>query len=126
MFFVTDGTVVIHANGSCALKPQDHPGEADKVVGEGIVAKGDVFGEGGLFPELGPWRRESVSALTWVSAYTLNAAALRDITAEYPEVQLLQTQPPTPSLSTLSRNHTACCVLKRILCFAVSVHPILR
>jgi CRP-like cAMP-binding protein len=88
MFFVLDGTVVVHANGPCALKAQDPPGEADKVVGEGIVTQGDVFGEAGLFPtELGPWRRESVSALTWVSAYTLNAAALRDISAEYPEVQ---------------------------------------
>ena len=101
MFFIIDGTVAVHANRSCSLKALDHPaaatGEdevdgADKVVGERVVTKGDVFGEGGLFPaELGPCRKESVSALTWVSAYTLNAAALLEISADYPEVQPIPT-----------------------------------
>ncbi len=96
MFFVIDGTVVVNATISCDLRTVDHPAvaeaggddEGDQAVGDKIVTKGDVFGEGGVFPaELGPCRRESVSALTWVSAYTLNAAALREISAEYPEVK---------------------------------------
>jgi CRP-like cAMP-binding protein len=94
MFFVVDGTVVVHADSSCspadkpAVLEDDESDNAAKVVCKGIVTKGDVFGEGGLFPaELGPCRRESVSALTWVSAYTLNSSALHEISAEYPEVR---------------------------------------
>ena len=96
MFFVTDGTVVVHTNRSCSTEALDQPAasgnlnheKATEVVTKGIVTKGDVFGEGGLFPaELGLCRRESVSALTWVCAYTLNSMALQEISAEYPEVQ---------------------------------------
>ncbi len=96
MFFVIDGTVVVRANRPCALKQLDAPdavavesgfGGADKVDGESVVTKGDVFGEGGLFPvELGPCRRETVFALTWVSVYTLSNSALWEISASYPEV----------------------------------------
>ena len=59
----------------------------DRVAGEHIVSKGDIFGEGALFPsELGDWRQENAKALSWVSACVLSAAALREITAVYPEV----------------------------------------
>jgi hypothetical protein len=96
MFFVTDGTVVVHTDRFCSKKTLDQSAasgkpeyeKATEVVSKGIVTKGDVFGEAGLFPEeLGLCRRESVSALTWVCAYTLNSAALQEISAEYPEVQ---------------------------------------
>jgi hypothetical protein len=56
--------------------------------GERLAAKGDVFGEAGLFPgELGPWRRESATTLSRVSVYVLKAAALQEIADEYPEVR---------------------------------------
>ncbi len=59
----------------------------DRVTGEHIASKGDIFGEGGLFPvELGDWRQENATALSWVSAYSLSATALREIAAVYPEV----------------------------------------
>ena len=59
----------------------------DRVAGEHMVSKGDIFGEGGLFSsELGDWRQENATALSWVSAYALSAAALREIAAVYPEV----------------------------------------
>jgi CRP-like cAMP-binding protein len=111
MFFVVDGTVVVHADSSCSQAALDLPAaleddgsdKAAEVVGEGIVTKGGVFGESGLFPvELGPCRRESVSALTWVCAYTLNSAALLEISADYPEVL-----PTSPSHSSLNPFHAS-------------------
>jgi CRP-like cAMP-binding protein len=61
----------------------------DRVAGEHIAAKGDIFGEGGLFSsELGGWRRETATALSWVSTYALSAAAVTEISAVYPEVRL--------------------------------------
>ena len=106
MFLIMDGAVVVHANAritsihadrkklpkfmdkqaALSLTAKDD-GEHEEAIGERIAAKGDVFGEGGLFPkELGLLRRESATALTWVSTYALSAAAIRDIEAEYPEV----------------------------------------
>ncbi len=55
-------------------------------AGDRIAGKGDVFGEGGLFLELGERRRESATALSWTSMYALNAASLLEIAKEYPEV----------------------------------------
>ena len=92
MFFVIDGTVVVHANSPCAVKTLNRPeeggsGDADKVDGEGIVTQGDVFGEGGLFPgELGPLRLESAKSLSFVLAFVLTAASMREIEAECPAV----------------------------------------
>jgi CRP-like cAMP-binding protein len=60
-------------------------GGAEK--GTRIVGKGDVFGECGLFTkELGLLRRESAKTQSWVSVYVLTAAALREVSLEYPEV----------------------------------------
>ncbi len=65
-----------------------NPGVADLAAGERIAGKGDVFGEGGLFPEdLGPIRLESAKALSFVSAFVLTAASMREIGAEYPAVR---------------------------------------
>ena len=56
-------------------------------MGTRIAGKGDVFGEGGLFTkELGLLRRESARTQSWMSVYVLTAAALREISLEYPEV----------------------------------------
>jgi CRP-like cAMP-binding protein len=106
MFLVVEGAVVVHAGpGLVQTDAKKLPrfmdkhaalslpaeggegGEGEEAIGERIAAKGDVFGEGGLFPaELGLVRRESATALTWVSTYALSAAAIREIEAEYPEV----------------------------------------
>jgi CRP-like cAMP-binding protein len=106
MYLVLEGAVVVHANARILALPEnerDLPKYLDRraalttnskgefggaeVRGERIASKGDVFGEGGLFPqELGLVRRESATALTWVSTYSLSAAAMQDIGAEYPEV----------------------------------------
>jgi hypothetical protein len=49
--------------------------------------KGDIFGEGCLFPDvLGLHRRESASAVSCVSAYALKGSDLKAISEEYPEV----------------------------------------
>jgi hypothetical protein len=117
MYFVLDGSVLVHAvkclvtiddkllqNGTPSAK--EHKTTLNRrtsgtegsssnlgihgrgsVAGEHIVSKGDIFGEGGLFPsELGDWRQENATALSWVSAYALSAAAMREIAAVYPEV----------------------------------------
>ena len=104
MYLVLDGTVVIHTQqaASCsdlqaqeyqpatrAGEGRDGDSEVLKATGKGerLIGKGDVFGEAGLFPaELGPHRRESVTTLSRVMAYVLNAAALQAIADEYPEV----------------------------------------
>ena len=118
MYFVLDGTVLVHAvrcmltfgDGTVlgASPPAQRPQTTvthralgvessassfrnrygrDRVAGEHIATKGDIFGEGGLFSsELGDWRQENATALSWVSAYALSPAALREIAAEYPEV----------------------------------------
>ena len=53
------------------------------------MEKGDIFGEGCLFPdELGVHRRERASAVSIVSVYALQASALLEIAEEYPEVCL--------------------------------------
>ncbi len=106
MFFVVQGSVVLHAAPRAAAPgprgrmqthqppaPEQLPGGFGKdggttvaAAGERIAGKGDVFGEGGLFSELGMWRRENATALSWVSAYVLSAATLLEITKKYPEV----------------------------------------
>jgi CRP-like cAMP-binding protein len=106
MYLIIEGNVVVHANARifdadamriprfmdkhAAALPifgKYEKGEGKEAMGERIAAKGDVFGEDGLFPkELGLLRRESATALTWVSVYVLSAAAVRDIECEYPEV----------------------------------------
>ncbi len=105
MYFIVDGSVVLHAaprhTATSPLElgpmqasqplPQGSRTEGGAptaaAAGERIAGKGDVFGEGGLFPELGTRRRESATALSWVSAYMLNAEALAEIAKEYPEVR---------------------------------------
>jgi CRP-like cAMP-binding protein len=104
MFLVIEGAVVVHANDRittgegkklpdfmdrhAALSITGDAGcEREETIGERIAAKGDIFGEGGLFPkELGLVRRESATALTWVSTYALSAAAMQEVESEYPEV----------------------------------------
>ena len=112
MFLIVDGSVVLHAaprpggpgpSGREGWTQTSQPpaqqlpegsskgggtmvATVESAAGERIAGKGDVFGEGGLFPELGLWRRESAMALSWVSAYVMNAAALLEIAREYPEV----------------------------------------
>jgi CRP-like cAMP-binding protein len=112
MYLVVDGTVVLHTHlappcsertielqaQQCeqqqALRAnEDRVGDSGvvKSAGKGkrLAGKGDVFGEAGLFPaELGPHRQESVTTLSRVMAYVLNAAALQEIAGEYPEVRL--------------------------------------
>ena len=109
MYLVVDGAVVLRTRFTAApsTDPQAQQqqqqlagsageggdsGAAAKAAGgkgERLVGKGDVFGEAGLFPgELGPCRRESVTTLSRVSVYVLNAAALQEIEDEYPEVRL--------------------------------------
>ena len=103
MYLIVDGSVALHAAprqgtpgfGGRSQAPQQPPeGVGDdgcttveSAVGERIAGKGDVFGEGGLFPELGLRRRESATALSWVSVYMLNASTLLEIAKEYPEVR---------------------------------------
>jgi CRP-like cAMP-binding protein len=105
MYFILEGVVLVHANARILDLPaneKDLPKFLDRhaalniaegqfggpeVRGERIYAKGDVFGEGGLFPqELGLLRRECATALTWASMYSLSAAAMQNVGAEYPEV----------------------------------------
>ena len=109
MYFVMDGTVLIHAvrclvssdlqqepllsqlqHHSKAVGPEESSRNMkgrERVAGEHIVSKGDIFGEGGLFPsELGCWRHENAMALSWVSAYALSATSLCEIAKLYPEV----------------------------------------
>lgn len=63
-------------------------GAVDLAAGERIAGKGDVFGEGVLFPEaLGPLRLESAKTLSFVSVFVLTAASMREIEAEYPAVR---------------------------------------
>ena len=110
MYLVLDGSVVLRmlptapcfdlqAQQQQQQQPASRAGgagkggdsSAEKAAGKGerLVGKGDVFGEAALFPgELGPRRRESVTTLSRVQAYVLNAAALAEIEDEYPEVPL--------------------------------------
>ncbi len=104
MYLIVDGSVALHAaprqaapglGGRTRQAPQQPPegfGEnggttVESALGERIAGKGDVFGEGGLFPELGLRRRENATALSWVSVYMLNASTLLEIAKEYPEVR---------------------------------------
>ena len=110
MFLVVEGAVVVRAGphspapaeksdqrGSHLVQSGDQKGSnaVDLAAGAGgpgerIAGKGDVFGEGGLFPEeLGPIRLESAKALSFVSVLTLTAAFMREIEAEYPAVNCL-------------------------------------
>ena len=106
MFLVLEGAVVLHAgprppapaaeSGRGDPQPQQavqggdaegKAGGADLAAGERIAGKGDVFGESGLFPEeLGAHRLESARTLSFVSAFVLTAAAMREIKEEYPAV----------------------------------------
>ena len=113
MYFVLDGSVLVHAV-RCTLtvgdetqagsdsKSKAEGGGArrygrDRVAGEHIVSRGDIFGEGGLFSsELGDWRQENATALSWVSAYALSATALHEIAAIYPEVTAAVRSPIHP------------------------------
>ncbi len=73
------------AGGGGICRDTSSVGGADK--GTRIVGKGDIFGECGLFTkELGLLRRESAKTQSWVSVYVLTAAALREVSLEYPEV----------------------------------------
>ncbi len=105
MFLVVEGAVVLRA-GAGPPSPTDNcdrgthqaeragtyqvnAGAVDLSAGERIVKNGDLFGEGGLFPEeLGPFRLESATALSFVSAFILTAASTREIEAEYPAVNI--------------------------------------
>ena len=106
MFLIVEGGVVLHAgphpppsaeNSGVPQQPQRLQGGAQEgqlhgavnlAAGERIAGKGDVFGEGGLFPEeLGPLRLESARTLSFVSALVLTAASMREIEAEYPAVR---------------------------------------
>jgi CRP-like cAMP-binding protein len=107
MFLVVEGTVVVHAgqHPTAFAEKTDRGiymaqgegskqglnlGAVDLVAGERIAGKGDVFGEGGIFPEeLGPLRLESAKTLSFVSALVLTAASMREIEAEYPVVRCL-------------------------------------
>jgi CRP-like cAMP-binding protein len=107
MFLVVEGAVVVRAGphspapaeksdqrGSQPAQGGDvqslNVGAVDLAAGERIVGKGDIFGEGGLFPEdLGSLRLESARTLSFVSAYILTAASMREIKAEYPAVRCL-------------------------------------
>ena len=108
MYFVEEGSVVLHMPFPAAcvepLSQPQHPphvaGQCDgdgvdsaaKAAGKGerIAGKGDVFGEGGLFPEeLGPHRQESGTTLSRVSALVLSHSSLLEIADEYPEVGAL-------------------------------------
>ncbi len=104
MYFVVDGAALVYtglpvADPGPVAEPEPGGGGGggggDVVAGraraarkgERIVGKGDVFGEGGLFTqELGRFRRESAEAMSWLSVYVLSASALREISAEHPEV----------------------------------------
>jgi hypothetical protein len=105
MFLVVEGTVVLHAGPRAPASEKSensdlgiqlahgggnkgfNVGAVDLAAGERIAGKGDVFGEGGLFPEeLGPLRLESAKTLSFVSAFVLTAASMREIEAEYPAV----------------------------------------
>jgi CRP-like cAMP-binding protein len=110
MFFLVEGAVVLYA-GQRPPTPNDkgiqqdkqgsNVGAVDLAAGERIAGNGDVFGEGGLFPEeLGPIRLESAKALSFVSAYVLTAASLREIEAEFPAVYFLVACDALPSPST--------------------------
>ena len=106
MFLVVQGAVVVRAgprppapaeSSDSAVQlaqggGRQKPNAIDLAAGPGdrIAGKGDVFGEGGLFPEaLGPIRLESAKTLSFVSAFILTAAAMREIEAEYPAVRCL-------------------------------------
>ncbi len=110
MFFLVEGAVVLYA-GQRPPTPNDkgiqqdkqgsNVGAVDLAAGERIAGNGDVFGEGGLFPEeLGPIRLESAKALSFVSAYVLTAASLREIEAEFPAVYFRVACDALPSPST--------------------------
>jgi CRP-like cAMP-binding protein len=110
MFLVVEGAVVVRAGpqspvpaeksdsavqlaqGGDQQPESSNAGAVNLAAGPGdrIAGKGDLFGEGGLFPEaLGPIRLESAKTLSFVSAFILTAAAMREIEAEYPAVRCL-------------------------------------
>jgi hypothetical protein len=108
MFFILEGTVRLHA-GPRPPAPMESSNRGVQLArggveqgslleGERIAGKGDVFGEGGLFPEeLGPLRLESARTLSFVSAFVLTAASMREIEAEYPAVlDLSRPRPARP------------------------------
>ncbi len=118
MFLVVEGAVVLRAGprppasaeksderGSQQAQGREQQGSnaVDLAAGAGgpgerIAGKGDVFGEGGLFPEeLGPIRLESAKALSFVSVFTLTVAFMREIEAEYPAVNCLYCTSTFPS-----------------------------
>jgi CRP-like cAMP-binding protein len=116
MFFLLEGSVVIYTGprpptisdksdrGTQLPNKSLDVGAVDLAAGERIAGNGDVFGEGALFPEeLGPLRLESVKALSFVSAFVLTAASMREIEAEYPAVQYLSSA--FPSALTATSNH---------------------
>ena len=97
MYFIVDGTVLIHTGPLITLTSSkidqlklldgEWTGMVGAEKGTRIVGKGDVFGEGGLFTkELGLLRRESARTQSWVSVYVLTGSALQEISLEYPEV----------------------------------------
>jgi hypothetical protein len=111
MFLVVEGAVVVHAGPrlSVPVEKSDrgiqlaqggrggglNVGAVDLAAGERIAGKGDLFGEGRLFPEeLGPLRLESAKTLSFVSAFVLTAASMREIEAEYPAVHCLRRTAP--------------------------------
>jgi CRP-like cAMP-binding protein len=108
MFFLIDGVVALHTTplsmdpdeiknqqGLLQAQPQhSNPRGGEQpptlpLTEERMLQKGDIFGEGCLFPdELGAHRRERASAVSIVSVYALQASALLEIAEEYPEVCL--------------------------------------
>ena len=103
MFLVLEGAVVLHSGPALAAESgrgtlqqpvvqggnvEGKAGGVELAAGERIAGKGDVFGESGLFPEeLGAHRLESARTLSFVSAFVLTAAAMREIKEEYPAVR---------------------------------------
>ena len=115
MFLVVEGAVCLHAGPRPPVPAESDDqqqrtasqgganeirkfGAVNLAAGERIAGKGDVFGEGALFPEeLGPLRLESARTLSFVSALVLTAASMREIEAEYPAVR------PRPASVVISR-----------------------
>jgi hypothetical protein len=129
MFLVVEGAVVLHA-GKSPSAAADQPDRGAQLAPSGvkhdlsvaavdlpaeerIAGQGDLFGEGVLFPEeLGPLRLESARTLSFVSAFILTAASMREIEAEYPAVNRFRCSGP-PALAYQHSQALVFCTLSR-------------
>ena len=137
MFLVVEGAVCLHAGPRPPVPAESDDqqqrtaahgganeirkfGAVNLAAGERIAGKGDVFGEGALFPEeLGPLRLESARTLSFVSALVLTAASMREIEEEYPAVRLLLPLPqgnPAVHFFHIIPAALACLLSQGILC----------